>query len=225
MNDDAAEPPLSRLLQHAGHELRNPLGAVIGYMRMLLKRQAGDITEAQERLLNEALKSSGRLHGVLDEISLLAKIDRGEERLNPAKVELGKVVKDAIGSLAADPDDPAVIDVQLKRRINMKADPERLKSALAAVLFALRRELVTTERLVASLHTAEGHAIIAIAPADEVDALAREPLQALTPFNDYRGGCGLRLAIARRIIDQHKGTIHGKGLENKAIAVVRLPLT
>lgn len=222
MSDDAAEPPLSRLLQHAGHELRNPLGAVIGYMRMLLKRQAGEISEAQERLLNEALRSSGRLHGVLDEISLLAKIDRGEEPLRPAKVELGKVVNEAIASLS---DDTASIDLQMNGRIPMKADAQRLKSALAAVLFALRRELVTTERLVARLDTAAGHAIIVIAPAGEVEALAREPRQVLTPFNDYRGGCGLRLAIARRIIEQHKGTIHGKGPDNKAVAVVRLPLT
>ena len=225
MNDDAVEPPLSRLLQHAGHELRNPLGAVIGYVRMLLKRQAGEITETQERLLNEALKSSGRLHGVLDEMSLLAKIDRGEEPLKPARVELGKVLKDAVASLSAQSEEPPAIDLQQKGRVTMKADQQRLQAALESVLFALRRELVTTERLVARVETHDSHAVITIAPAAEVDGLAREPRASLTLFNDYRGGCGLRLAIARRILEQHKGTIHGKGLDNKAIAVIRLPLT
>jgi signal transduction histidine kinase len=50
-----------------------------------------------------------------------------------------------------------------------------------------------------------------------------EPL-ALTTFDEWRGGVGLSLAIARRIINAHGGSIWSPVEESKAGAVIALPL-
>lgn len=225
MADDQSDPPLSRLLQHAGHELRNPLGAVTGYLRMLAKEQAGPLSERQRTLVNEALKSSGRLHDVLNEISHLARIERGEEPLKPAAIELDAVIEAAIEALPEEPDRTIEVELERENPVGLTGDRDRLTLAFTAVLFAVRRELATADRLIVKLVRDGREAVIAIAAPDQVDELAASPLASLSPFTEYRGGCGLKLSIARRIIEQHEGQIYGKGDDQRAMAVIRLPLT
>ena len=225
MTDDPNDTQLSRLLQHAGHELRNPLGAVSGYIRMLLKEQAGPISESQKRLLLEAQRSAGRLKDLLDEISLLAKIERGEEPLHRAPVELTQVIRDAIASLPEQPDRVVTVEVRPTADVALNGDAARLKRALIAILFALRRELITAGPLVVHVANASREAVITIADTGEIEALTDVPVAALSPFVEFRGGCGVALPIARRIIEQHDGRLYGAGPESKASAVIRLPLT
>ena len=225
MTDDPTDTQLSKLLQHAGHELRNPLGAVSGYIRMLLKEQAGPISDAQKRLLTEAQRSSGRLTDLLDEISHLAKIERGEEPLKRGSIALGRVIDEAIGSLPEQPDRTVPVNMRATEEITLQGDPARLKRAVRSVLFALRREVITSGPLTVLLSTASGEAVIAIGDSEDVEALGQMTTESLAPFMEFRGGCGLSLPIARRIIEQHRGRLYGAGPESKASAVIRLPLT
>jgi signal transduction histidine kinase len=45
----------------------------------------------------------------------------------------------------------------------------------------------------------------------------------LTTFDEWRGGCGLSLAVARRVIVQHGGQLWSPASGAKAAAVVVLP--
>jgi signal transduction histidine kinase len=226
MADSARETELGRLLQLAGHELRSPLGAVAGYIRMVIKGQIGPVSEAQERILREAERSAGRLKNVLDEMSLLARIDRGDEPFQPAKVELGRLIQDAIAELPEHADRPVTVEVQQNAPVHLLADPTRLKLAFTSVCFALRRELVDTDQLIVRIEPGERDVTVGIAAAGQIDALVSADESELTPFDDpLRGGCGLKLPIAQRIIERHRGVIRSAGPDSRASAVIRLPLT
>ena len=69
------------------------------------------------------------------------------------------------------------------------------------------------------------NALLAISVPERVDALSATPPLDLTIFDEWRGGSGLTLAIARRIIAQHSGSVYGDPNAGKASAVVRLPIT
>jgi signal transduction histidine kinase len=47
---------------------------------------------------------------------------------------------------------------------------------------------------------------------------------ALGPFDEWRGGVGLSLAVARRVIEGHGGQIWSPVADAKAGAVLALPL-
>jgi signal transduction histidine kinase len=226
MLDDPNDTPLSKLLQHSGHEIRNPFNAVIGYIGMLLKQQAGPITEPQRKLLTEAQRASGRLTSVLDQISHLAKMERGEEPLKRKPSDLRQLIDEAIAVLPEQPDRlvPVPVEVRSPSRVVVNGDPARLKRALTAVLFALRRELITNGPLIVQVGTAGTEAVIAIGDGPDVEALAEASIGSLSAFDEFRGGCGLNLPIARRIIEQHQGRLYGAGPKNMASAVIRLPL-
>ena len=224
MTDDPNDTQLSRLLQHAGHEIRNPFNAVIGYIGMLLKQQAGPISDAQRKLLVEAQRASGRLTGVLDQVSHLARMERGEEPLKRTRVDLRQVVDDAIAGLP-EQDRAVPVEVRSAGQIMLNGDPRRLERALTSVVFALRREVITDGPLIVQVGTTGEEAVVAIGDVEEVQALAEAPSASLSPFPEFRGGCGITLTIARRIIEQHHGRLHGAGPGKKASAVIRLPLT
>ena len=228
MADGTSETELGRLLQLAGHEIRSPLSALNGYLGMVVKGQFGALNESQERILKDVQRSSGRIKEVLDEISLLAKIERGEEPFKPVEVELGALIEEAIADLPEQRDRTVTIEVQLNGPVHLRADRTRLKLAISALCFALRRELVATHRLIVRIERNDGEVVIGIAGDDAVDGLlARDRERDLPGFDEFtnRGGCGLKLPIARRTIEQHAGRLYGAGPQNKATAIVHLPLT
>ena len=96
------------------------------------------------------------------------------------------------------------------------------------MLLALRRELVTCDRLVVRIvedsSEVGSRIVIVIADPEKIDAVATAEVGALSQFNEWRGGCGLSLAVARRVIGQHGGTLYGPAsAEDKASAVIVLP--
>jgi hypothetical protein len=103
----------------------------------------------------------------------------------------------------------------------------RLKAAFGSLLYALRRELVTSNQLIVKERQAEFRgrpaSWIAVADAEHIGELEAATPETLTVFDEWRGGCGLSLAVARRVIEGHGGAIWSAGQGIKAGAVVVLP--
>jgi K+-sensing histidine kinase KdpD len=222
--EDARWP---KLLSLAVHELRTPTTVVAGYVRMLLKDRAGPLTEPQRRLLAEAEKSCGRLSALLAELSDLSSLEAGTAPFNRAPVDLRALISEAVGALPELPDRPIEIDLQLADGpALLEADPVRLRAALTAVIVGLRRELVTST-ILAVRETAhagrEPGSRIVIGSADRIDQIARAGATGLTTFDEWRGGCGLSLGVARRVIEAAGGRIWSPLADPKAGAVIALP--
>ncbi|HEX2456218.1 MAG TPA: HAMP domain-containing sensor histidine kinase [Vicinamibacterales bacterium] len=228
MPNGTVDPRWPRLLSLTVHEFRTPMTVVAGYLRMLLKDRAGPITDQQRRLLEEAEKSCARLSALLAEVSDLANLEAGTGTFNKSTVDLRPLMTEAIGALPPTPDRD--LSVELAEGGGGSAivgDPTRLRTAFASIFNALRRELVTSSRLLVREETrnidGRAHAWIAIADDERLDQVAAANPGALTTFDEWRGGSGLSLAVARRIINAHGGQIWSPGDDVRAAAVIALP--
>jgi signal transduction histidine kinase len=220
------EARLPRLLSLASHELRSPLSAVAGYIRMLLQERAGPISDGQRRLLQEAEKSCRRLSSLLAELSDVARLEAGAAPFNASTVELSGVLEDAVRAIPAAPDRDLTISLPDGPVGSVHGDAARLASAFAAIFHALLRELVSGPGLAVRARPAApggtSNIHITIADPASVDDLAALDSSRLASFDEWRGGTGLALPRARRIIDAHRGRLLGPP-ESKAAAVVILP--
>jgi len=68
-------PQQVSFLASMSHELRTPLTSIIGFTRMMLKGRAGDINEEQENQLNIILNSADHLHGLINDVLDITKIE------------------------------------------------------------------------------------------------------------------------------------------------------
>jgi signal transduction histidine kinase len=229
MESQPVDPHWPKLVSLAVHEFRTPLTVVAGYIRMLLKDRAGPLSDQQRRLLDEAEKSCGRLSTLLAEMSDLGALEKGAATFNRSRIDLRGVIRGAAAGLADVPDREVAVEVSTGDGPAMLlGDPVRLEAAFASLLHGLRRELVDSPRLLIreSIRRtgAGGQSWIAIGDGDHVAALEAATADALTTFDEWRGGCGLSLAIARRVINAHGGSLWAPATEAKAAAVVALPL-
>jgi len=68
-------PQQVSFLASMSHELRTPLTSIIGFTKTILKGRAGDINEDQENHLNIILNSANHLHGLINDVLDITKIE------------------------------------------------------------------------------------------------------------------------------------------------------
>jgi hypothetical protein len=105
-------------------------------------------------------------------------------------------------------------------------DANRLKAAFAGILSSLRKELVTSDHLgvrAAAANDGTPMVRVVVGEAARVPTLAALSPQDLGPFDEFRGGNGLSLANARRIIEAHGGSLRAPLDDGKAVAIVAIP--
>jgi signal transduction histidine kinase len=217
-----------KLLSLSAHELRSPLTVVAGYLRMLLKERAGPISDQQRRLLEEAEKSCGRLSELVAELSALSQLESGAAPFNRGTVNLQSVLADAIAALPDLPEHTVTIALTVDDALLVQGDAVRLRTALSSILQALRRELVTSDQLVVRVDAREGTSLrITIGEPGRLESLRELDPSAMSPFDEWRGGNGLSLPAACRIVEAHGGRVlsppDAGQAERKASAIITLP--
>lgn len=227
--ESPVDPRWPKLVSLAVHEFRTPMTVVAGYIRMLLKDRAGPLSDQQRRLLEEAEKSCARLSALLAEMSELGTLEGGTAPFNFSRVDLRAVLRAAVAELPDMPDREIRVDVDIGDGVaGIQADPVRLKTALTSVLQGLRRELVTSARLLVREttrpHNGRAASWIVIGDEEHATVLRDADPAMLASFDEWRGGCGLSLAIARRVINAHGGALWSPADGAKAAAVIMVPL-
>jgi signal transduction histidine kinase len=225
MSDAPVDPLWPKILSLSVHEFRTPMTVVAGYIRMLLKDRAGPLSDQQRKLLEEAEKSCGRLTALLTEVSDLSNLEGGTAPFNKRPADLQTALRDAVDQLPPLPDREVTIDLQLEgTAAAIDADPVRLTQALSSIVKSLRRELIGDDPLIVrqrrTAGTPSGYEI-QIGDAETIAALDAEDAAARELFDEWRGGSGLILPIARRIIEAHGGRVWGAPGGRKAGARIQ----
>jgi signal transduction histidine kinase len=206
---DPSNNPYPPLLSLAVHEFRTPASVVGGYLRMLQKDQDPPMSERQRRMIDEAEKSCARLVAIVAELSDIGKLDSGATKLAQQPLELFSLIE-KVADLVHKAEER---DVHLKligpsNGANISGDASRLRTAFDAIFRAILREKPGPTTVVAerreSILDGRPSAVVIIADEGRVqEAYDREP----APFDDKRGGLGLALPLARRVIEGHGGRI------------------
>jgi signal transduction histidine kinase len=225
MSNEPLDPRWPKLLSLAVHEFRTPITVAAGYLRMVLKERAGPITDQQRKLLEEAEKSCGRLSALVAELSDLSALEDGRAGFNPATVDLRGLIHEQVAALPEMPDREIAVAVEgHDGRIDIQGDAARLRTAFTSLIVALRREVINADRMIVRLDApAAQRCVVAIGTPEQVAGFAQADPSTLAPFDEWRGGSGLSLAIARRVIGRHGGVLLTPPGGEKAGAVVTLP--
>jgi signal transduction histidine kinase len=222
-----ADPDYIELLSLAVHELRTPASVVGGYLRMLLRESDSPLSERQLKMVSEAERSCQRLVAVTNELSEIQKLDANIVTLDKQTFDLFPMIEEMAKRVheSSEREGQLVCRGQSKGA-SMRGDLTRLQQAFSAILRAIVREMPSDERIVADRRIETQHAIssaiVIVAEEHRVQSAYEAPRE---PFNEKRGGLGLALPIARRVIDRHGGSVWSPaGDAGRESVIVSLPL-
>lgn len=223
------DPNWPRLLGLAVHELRTPISVGSGYLRMLLTSTDAELTARQKLFVTESQKAWGRMTTLAEEMSELSHLEAGTFKIDLKRIDIRRVLAETVEGLPPAEDGSVTVTVTgTADEMFVQGDANRLRIALTSLLLALRREIVTSTDLLVEVSTrdVDGQAVcwIAVADPEHLGPLSSAASGALATFDEWRGGSGLKLAIARRIINAHGGAVWSPADGAKAGAAIALPI-
>jgi signal transduction histidine kinase len=228
-----------QLLSLAVHELRTPAGIVGGYLRMLLRDNDPPVSDRQRKMLEEAEKSYARLVGMIADLSEISKLDAGLVAPQRLPVDVFSLVRDVAGRVHEAFERGVRLEVRGDESgTTIAGDSDRLRNAFDAIFRAVLREQTGPSTVVVdrSVEKSDGQtsAVIIIIAAEEcLQSIKNARNNARSGFDEKRGGLGLALPLAKRVIEALGGQIWspavpgepGPGAPFRLSAAVSLPVT
>jgi len=209
---------LGEMASTVGHELRNPLAAVINAHFMLRHSLGGAVTPDVDRHLVMAERQTARAAALADNLTTFVR----HRQPNPVPLELGAVVDDV---LAATPP-PTGIEVTVDiPPLVIQADSDQFTQVLANLIVNGFQAMPDggVLRIEGSVH--EGEVVLTIADSGTgIDAGSED--RVFDPFFTTKAsGTGLGLAIVNRIVEAHGGEVTLRnGPNGGAVVTIRLPV-
>ena len=219
----------SEFLSVLSHELRNPLAA-LGAGVELIKRQArGPAEQATIQAFERQISHMKRL---VDDLLEVARIDQGKIELQLADVSLESLLTDAVAMSMAltSTKNQSVQITQPTEALMLHVDATRITQVLCNLLHNAAKFSPVSQKIELTASLESGGIVFVVKdfgsgiPADQLEEIFTTFVQLEDPGNG-RNGLGLGLALARRLVGLHGGTVkarsRGRGLGSEF--EVRLP--
>ncbi|WP_220747110.1 MULTISPECIES: PAS domain-containing sensor histidine kinase [Jannaschia] len=209
-----------------GHDLRNPLAAVISALRILGRRHKDDATT---HVLTQALRSAESMGRIVDDVQDFARFSLGSDkaamRFEP-DTKLAEAVAEAVAAFRFETSF-ATIEESYTNTDPTLCDPARIAQLVTKILDNAVVYGAADEPINLRLYDQDNTVVLEIenrgqeVPADMVPLLF-EPFQRVK--QDARdGGLGLGLFICKQIADAHFGTLTVRSDPASTVFTLTLP--
>lgn len=217
---DNAMKTKDQFLSNISHELRTPLNSIIGFTDLLLTQDFGPQLSDQQRDFLETVARNGRqLLQLINELLDLQRIAAGRMELKPEAVELAALLDEVASSLQAQAHkhQHTLVITPPPPDLRVQADPGRVRQVLLNLLSNAIKFTPDGGRITVVVGAANGPTSaevriavtdtgIGIAPEDQ-PKLFKEFSQLDASASRKYEGSGLGLALSRRLVELHGGTM------------------
>jgi signal transduction histidine kinase len=220
----------NKFLGMAAHDLRNPIGGILGYSEMLLEE---DLPEDLHTVAGKIETSSKFMLRLLNDLLDISQIESGKLELHLEETDLGALLRQNVdlNRIAASKKDIRVELSCPEDLPRLRIDPSKIEQVVSnlisnAVKYSFPNttvsvELLRVEQEVLLRVRDQGQGI----PADELHKLFQEFQKTSVKSTAGERSTGLGLAIVKKIVEGHGGRI---GVESEvgkgSTFYVNLPL-
>src|SRR5256712_5757634 len=215
---DQAGKLKDQFLANVSHELRTPLNSVIGFSDLLLTMASSEnpLTETQRDYLQTIARHRRHLLELINELLDLSKIAAGRMELRLEALEMSALLREAADTVRAQLEARRhrLLIEPLPDHLMVTADRGPLRQVLPHLLSNAIKFSTDGGRVTLSARLEDSGAVrvavtdtgIGIAPADQ-RKLFQEFVQLDASESRRYEGTGLGLALSKRLVELHGGTI------------------
>ena len=213
---EAANRAKSDFLANMSHELRTPLNGVIGYAEALGLGIFGQLTPKQIEYVNNIRNAGTLLLGIVNDLLDLSVVEAGRQVLAESDAEIGALVKSVVALV-----DDRAASKQLKLTVSLpdpapvvRCDELKIKQVLVnLVVNAIK--FTDPGGAIAIVVAPEADGALGISIIDTGIGIAPQDMpKVMMPFGQVepvlarsRGGVGLGLPLAKKLVELHGGTL------------------
>ncbi|MBI2899329.1 MAG: two-component sensor histidine kinase [Planctomycetes bacterium] len=216
---------MSTLAGGLAHEIRNPLSTLSMNLQLLGEEWSNPVTEREQRSrkkIDVLLREAKRLEDVLNEFLAFS----AGHKLNVAPANLNDIAGELLDFLA-----PQAERSRIRLRRSLAADLPRVEADASLLRGAILNLLVNAQQAMpkgGEIHVAteriDGDVLLRV--GDTGEGIAPENLDKI--FNLYfstkPGGTGLGLPMAKRIVEEHGGSIEVRSEPGRGtVFTIRIP--
>jgi signal transduction histidine kinase len=222
----------NRFLGMAAHDLRNPLASIRGLAEFLRDGVVGPLTVDQLDLVKTIHGASQEMLLLVNELLDVATIEAGELKIAPEPSDVAELVEKAVylSNIEATKKQTKIVFTPRERPAPRMLDPNKIRQVVDNLLSNAVKYSPPGSTI--SVELSAAGASITIAVRDQGPGIPVSERHKL--FKDFgrtsvmpTGGeksTGLGLAICRKIVDAHRGTISAENLpERGCVFRVTLP--
>lgn len=215
---ESANRAKNEFLANMSHELRTPLNAIIGFSEVLRDKLYGDLNEDQIGFIMDINSSAHHLLQMINDILDLSKVEAGRLELKYEEFEIGKVIEGVLNTLKGlagkkylqigmflhDPIQRITADIVKFKQIMYNLLSNAIKFTPERGSITIRSRMRKDEK--DFIEIAISDTGIGIAPEDYAKIFV-EFTQVESSISRRYEGTGLGLALTKKLVDLHGGTI------------------
>lgn len=204
----------NELLGTAAHDLRNPLAIIIGYTK-ILARAGSALDDRHREMLSRVEASAGYMLHLVSGLLDVSAIESGQLRLDVSRTDVGALVAAAV-DLNREVAGDKGIELRFERApepLDAEVDPGKIEQVVHNLVTNAIKFSHPDTRVVVSIERRGDEVRVAVEdrgqgiPADQRDRLFRPFGRTSVRATAGEKSTGLGLAIARRIVEGHGGSI------------------
>ena len=200
-------------LQHITHDLRNPLGSVIGFVEILLKGGAGELSAQQKTIISSMQRSLSRQMSMINNILDIAKMDSGRTQLQLKSVAPAEFVAHSMGMLESlSLQKKLAVTLAVPPELKLTGDSDLLERVITNLLGNAIKYTPAGGSIAISAEEIEGGRAVRFCVADTGPGIPEAYLtRVFEKFEQVTGqrsgGTGLGLTITKHFVEAHLGKI------------------
>ena len=226
-----AEQRKNDLIVYLAHDLKTPLTSVIGYLT-LLKDEPQISEQMRERYTTIALDKAQRLEDLINEFFDITRFNLTTLTLDPETVNLSRMLEQIVSEFV-----PVLAEKQLHWKteiepgIMLLCDADKLQRVFDNLIRnAVSYSYAKTEVFLSMKRNGQGSRVVVqvhnhgrTIPPEKLSHIFEQFFRVDASRASATGGAGLGLAIAKEIVELHRGEIRAESAEECVAFTVELP--
>lgn len=225
-----AEQQKNDLIVYLAHDLKTPLTTVIGYLTLLRDEPEMSIN-SRVKYADIALDKAERLENLINEFFDITRFSLTQMTLSEETINLTRMLEQIAHEFHPMLSEKALtLDMQLEPGVKITCDPDKLRRVFDNLFRNAMNYSYNDTNIRVSLKQHEDHVAVRVVnhgktiPPERLGQIFEQFYRLDASRSASTGGAGLGLAIAKRIVELHGGTITAESENESIIFSVVLPL-